>query len=356
FIGVPRSMDGFSNPDNDPRGLWRNTNCKSTVKDSSEAFEITDPETSLTFKDTWAHSKVEMQRMASEGVLIFPRDKFGQVRKKEYFNEFKNINIPIKSSLGLYDAQANTQAFEKLMGDKVFQNPKNVKLMKDLISYATSGNDIILDFFAGSGTTAHAVLEVNAEYGGTRRFIVVQINEECDPESNANKSGFLTIADICKERIRRAGKMVKQLKTDNSWNKDVGFRVLKVDSSNMTAVHYRPDAIEQGQLYLFTDNIKSDRTPEDLLFQVLLDWGVDFSLPIQKENIQGKTVFFVSESPYDLIACFDSGVNEDLVKKLARYMPLRAVFRDMGFISDAVKINVEQIFRQLSPSTEVKSI
>ena len=134
------------------------------------------------------------------------------------------------------------------------------------------------------------------------------------------------------------------------------FRVLKIDSSNMADVYYRPDAIEQGQLKIFTDNIKPDRKPEDLLFQVLLDWGVDLSLPIRKETIQGKTVFFVNEPPYDLVACFDTGVNEELVKELARFEPLRVVFRDTGFVSDAVKINVEQIFKQMSPGTEVKSI
>jgi len=356
FIGVPRSMDGFSNPDNDPRGPWRNTNCKSTVKDSSETFEITDPETGFTFKDTWAHKKTEMERMAAEGILIFPSDASGQVRKKEYFNEFKNANIPIKSSLGLYDAQANTQAIVKLMGDKVFQNPKNIKLMKDLVSFTTTMGDIIMDFFVGSGTTAQAVLEVNAELGGNRRFIVAQIDEECGPDSDAYKAGFRTIANISKERIRRAGKMILEGECHEGWNKDIGFRVLKIDSSNMADVYYTPDAIEQGQLKIFTDNIKSDRKPEDLLFQVLLDWGVDLSLPIRKETIQGKTVFFVNEPPYDLVACFDTGVNEDLVKELARFEPLRVVFRDTGFVSDAVKINVEQIFKQLSPGTEVKSI
>jgi len=356
FIGVPRSMDGFSNPDNDPRGPWRNTNCKSTVKDSSETFEITDPETGFTFKDTWAHKKTEMERMAAEGILIFPSDASGQVRKKEYFNEFKNANIPIKSSLGLYDAQANTQAIVKLMGDKVFQNPKNIKLMKDLVSFTTTMGDIIMDFFVGSGTTAQAVLEVNAELGGNRRFIVAQIDEECGPDSDAYKAGFRTIANISKERIRRAGKMILEGECHEGWNKDIGFRVLKIDSSNMADVYYTPDAIEQGQLKIFTDNIKSDRKPEDLLFQVLLDWGVDLSLPIRKETIQGKTVFFVNEPPYDLVACFDTGVNEDLVKELARFEPLRVVFRDTGFVSDAVKINVEQIFKQMSPGTEVKSI
>ena len=170
------------------------------------------------------------------------------------------------------------------------------------------------------------------------------------------KAGYKTIAEISKERIRRAGKKIIESECHEGWKKDIGFRVLKIDSSNMADVYYTPDAIKQGQLKIFTDNIKSDRKPEDLLFQVLLDWGVDLSLPIRKETIHSKSVFFVNEPPYDLVACFDTGVNEDLVKELARVEPMRVVFRDTGFVSDAVKINVEQIFRQLSPGTEVKSI
>ena len=199
-------------------------------------------------------------------------------------------------------------------------------------------------------------MQINTEDGGNRKFIMVQLPEPCNEQSEAFKAGYKTIAEISKERIRRAGQKILEGECHEGWNKDIGFRVLKVDSSNMADVYYTPDAIEQGQLKIFTDNIKSDRKPEDLLFQVLLDWGVDLSLPIRKESIQGKTVFFVNEPPYDLVACFDTGVNEDLVKELARFEPLRVVFRDTGFVSDAVKINVEQIFKQLSPGTEVRSI
>jgi adenine-specific DNA-methyltransferase len=199
-------------------------------------------------------------------------------------------------------------------------------------------------------------MQLNAEDGGNRKFIMVQLSEPCDDNSAAFKAGYKTIAEISKERIRRAGKKILEGECHEGWNKDIGFRVLKIDSSNMADVYYTPDAVEQELLLSQANNIKRDRTPEDLLFQVLLDWGVDLSLPIRKESIQGKTVFFVNQPPYDLVACFDTGVNEDLVKELARFEPLRAVFRDTGFVSDAVKINVEQIFKQMSPGTEVKSI
>jgi adenine-specific DNA-methyltransferase len=193
-------------------------------------------------------------------------------------------------------------------------------------------------------------MQLNADDGHNRQFIMVQLPESCDEKSEAYK----TIAEIGKERIRRAGKKILEGKCHENWNKDIGFRVLKVDSSNMSEVFYTPDTIKQGQLMAFTNNIKPERTPEDLLFQILLDWGVDLSLPIHKETLQGKTVFFVDDNA--LAACFDTGVNEELVKELARFVPLRMVFRDNGFVSDAVKINVGQIFKQMSPSTEVKSI
>lgn len=246
-----------------------------------------------------------------------------------------------------------SRVVKNLFGKKMFDNPKPLELVQQLLKFIYK-DAIILDFFAGSATTAHAAMQLNAEDGGNRKFIMVQLPEPCDEKSEAFKAGYKTIAEISKERIRRAGKKVIEGECHEGWNKDIGFRVLKIDSSNMADVYYTPDAIEQTLLDKMTDNIKPDRKVEDLLFQVLLDWGVDLSLPIRKKSIQGKTIFFVDENA--LVACFDTGVNEDLVKELARFEPLRVVFRDNGFVSDAVKINVEQIFKQMSPGTEVKSI
>jgi adenine-specific DNA-methyltransferase len=240
---------------------------------------------------------------------------------------------------------------------KIFQSPKSVETMKQLLSMATGPGSIVLDFFAGSGTMGQAVMELNSEDGGNRQFVLIQIAEAVPSDSEAAKYGFGTIADITKERIRRAGAKVLAKEGNGLWNKDVGFRVLKIDTSNMAEVYYTPDGVKQGDLLSAVENIKPGRDiPEDLLFQVLVDWGVDLTLPIRKEAVQGKTVFFVNDAPYDLIACFDKGVSEDLVKEIAKYEPMRVVFRDNGFESDAVKINVDQIFRQLSPSTDVKSI
>lgn len=232
--------------------------------------------------------------------------------------------------------------------------PKPLSLIRYFIQMASSRKGVFLDFFAGSGTTAHATMLQNSLDGGQRKFIAVQMPENVDPATKAGKSGFRTIAEITKERIRRAGKKIIEGDCHPDWNRDVGFRVFKVDTSNMKDVYYRPDELKQGDLLDMVDNVKEDRTPEDLLFQVLVDWGVDLTLPIRREMVQGKTVFFVDDNA--LVACFDKGVTEDLVKELAKREPLRVVFRDNGFVSDAVKINVEQIFRQLSPTTDLKSL
>jgi len=291
-------------------------------------------------------------------------DSKGQRVLEFYFNSTGKLKcrkerskITPPTMLPLYGMVSEQTAYlTSIFGVAIFDNPKPVAMIKDFCSWFLQDDDLALDFFSGSGTTSEAVMLLNAQDGGNRRFIMVQLPEPCDEKSEAFKAGYKTIAEISKERIRRAGKKILEGECHEGWNKDTGFRVLKVDSSNMADVYYTPDAIEQGQLKIFTDNIKPDRKPEDLLFQVLLDWGVDLSLPIRKETIQGKTVFFVNQPPYDLVACFDTGVNEDLVKELARFEPLRVVFRDTGFVSDAVKINVEQIFKQMSPHTEVRSI
>jgi adenine-specific DNA-methyltransferase len=239
-----------------------------------------------------------------------------------------------------------TQDVASLIGPKVFSNPKPLKLIRHLIDIGASEPDsLVLDFFAGSGTTAHAVMERNQADNGMRRFIAVQL-----PEATGRKD-YTSVADITKARLRAAG---KALRSKPAQTVDCGFRVLKVDTSNMRDVYYAPDAVKQDDLVLQTDNIKNDRSPEDLLFQVLVDWGVDFALPIEKQTIAGHKVFLVDGNA--LAACFDPGIGEDLVKELAKRKPLRVVFRDQSFAGDSVKINVEQIFKLLSPDTEVKSL
>jgi adenine-specific DNA-methyltransferase len=227
-----------------------------------------------------------------------------------------------------------------------FDTEKHINLMRRIVDWTTDGDDIVLDFFGGSGSTAHAVYQGNAELSRKNKFILVQI-----PEPAPDKD-YKHLANLTKQRLRKASSEV--LESFEGTNSDLGFRVLKIDTSNMKDVFYRPDEVKQADMLTAVDNVKPDRTAEDLLFQVLVDWGVDLTLPIRRETVQGKTVFFVDDNA--LVACFDTGITEDLVKELAGHEPLRVVFRDNGFVSEAVKTNVEQIFRQLSPTTDVKSI
>ena len=212
-------------------------------------------------------------------------------------------------------------------------------------------DDIVLDFFAGSATTAHAVMQLNAEDGGNRKYIMVQLPDPCPADSEAYKAGFKNISEIGKERIRRA---VNKIKEETDADIDYGFRVFKMDSSNIKDVYYRPDELLQQDLFGMVSNVKEDRTGEDLLIQVMLEWGLDLSLLMEKRNILGKEVHFVAGN--SLVACFDKDVAEGLVREIAREKPLRVVFRDSSFAGDAARINVEELFKMLSPTTEIKVI
>jgi adenine-specific DNA-methyltransferase len=258
-----------------------------------------------------------------------------------------------------YSTDVASKQYKTLMGNIEFTSPKSVQFIQDLITYSTDPDEnIVLDFFAGSGTTAHAIFLRNIIDDGNRRFILVQIPEDVEPDSVTFKAGYKKISDITKERIRKASSAIYQDISSKDLLKkpDLGFRVLKVDSSCMKEVFYTPDSISKDLIADQVNNIREDRTHEDLLFQVLLDWGIDLALPIAKEFIQGKEVLFVDGNA--LAACFDvsGGIDEGFVKDLAKHQPMRVVFRDSGFKDSAVKINVEQIFKQLSPSTEVKCL
>ena len=293
----------------------------------------------------------------------------------------------VVSSSVVGGTKAGGDEIRTLFGEKLMSFPKPSGLIKFLTKLVCQdANEIILDFFAGSATTAHAVIQLNAEDGGKRKFIMVQLPEACSEKTEAFKAGYKTIAEIGKERIRRVGAhinaecaTVKKQEENSIFDKldnppspfilqnslDTGFRVLKLDSSNMADVYYTPDLVEQEKLELFTDNIKDNRSSEDILFQVLLDWGIDLSLPLTTEvlTIVGKEghekefeVSFVDGNT--LAACFekDGKITEAFCKELAERQPFRVVFRDSGFKDDSVKINVKQIFKLMSPHTDVKTI
>lgn len=239
-----------------------------------------------------------------------------------------------------------------LFGRDYFSNPKPYKLIRFLEIVATDSDSIILDFFSGSATTAHAVMQLNAEDGGNRKFIMVQLPEETDEKSEAYKAGYKNICEIGKERIRRAGAKIKEESPLTTQELDTGFRVLKCESSNMKDVYYAPDECSQDQLDLFESNIKEDRTPEDLLFQVMLDLGILLSSKIVEENISDKRVFTVApELGNHLVACFDENVSEDVIRAIADKHPTYAVLRDSSMADSAVKTNFDQIFASVSPDT-----
>ena len=245
------------------------------------------------------------------------------------------------------------ESVKRLFGRPVMDFPKSPDLMARLVRMGAHSDSIILDFFSGSAAMAHGVMAVNAEDGGTRQFFMVQLPEPVPDESPAAKAGLSNIAEIGKERIRRAGQEV----VGEDSHQDVGFRVLAVDTSNLSEVYRTPDEIEQGSLLADVDIIKPGRgDPDDLLFEVLVHWGIDLTLPISCKTIQGRTVLFVGASPCELVACFEAGIEEEFIRELVAFEPMRAVFRDAGYASDAAKINAEQIFRQLSPSTDLRSL
>ena len=254
-----------------------------------------------------------------------------------------------------YISIKGTREIQNILGIGIFDFPKPLNLIKLFESIATSENSIILDFFSGSATTAHAVMQLNAEDGGHRKFIMVQLPEKCDEASEAYKAGYKNICEIGKERIRRAGEKIlkEQLANNNSTlnspnsKLDIGFRVLKLDSTNMKDVYYAPDDYDQGMLAGLESNIKDDRTDLDLLFGCLIEWGLPLSLPYKSEQIDGCTVHTYNDG--DLIACFDATVPESVVKEIAKRKPLRAVFRDSGFASSPEKINVFEIFKLYMP-------
>ena len=343
----------FSNPDNDPRGPWTTTDLSANHKGPN--FPIMNPNTGDIYYPPegryWVFNATEVEKRIADGRIIFGKTgvtrpvqkvfaanrKFGKIRAESWWDN-KGMN-----------EDATIEQKELFGKSKLFTHPKPSKLIKHLAAIATERESVVFDFFSGSATTAHAVMQLNAEDGGNRKFIMVQLPEETDVKSEAYKAGYRTICEIGEERIRCAGKKIKE---ETGADIDYGFRVFRVDSSNMEDVYYKPTDYKQEQLSLFADNIKPYRTPEDLLFQVMLDLGILLSSKIGEEEIAGKKVFSV-ENGY-LIACFDKDVTEETVMEIAKRHPFYAVFRDSGLASDSVAVNFEQIFETYSPKTRRK--
>ncbi len=358
FWGKKKDYKNYSNPDNDSRGPW--TTGDLTVGMNADArpnqfYDLIDPKTGKIYKPNynrvWSYIAESMKELIADNRVIFPNDTSKRPMLKRFASELKTENDPFSSWMDMVGLNTEgTRTLASLFDGKGFFNyAKPISLMKCLIKQVTKNKDIVLDFFSGSATTAHAVMQLNAEDGSNRKFIMVQLPEETDVKSEAYKAGYRTICEIGEERIRCAGKKIKE---ETGGDIDYGFRVFRVDSSNMEDVYYKPTDYKQEQLSLFADNIKPDRTPEDLLFQVMLDLGILLSSKIGEEEIAGKKVFSV-ENGY-LIACFDKDVTEETVMEIAKRHPFYAVFRDSGLASDSVAVNFEQIFETYSPKTRRK--
>lgn len=305
---------------------------------------------------------VEMSWRRSPDFLMSTRDEFIISHTKTGISFYKKQRLSDDIKKGKkakslfykpqYSSGNGTSLLKEMFEGRIFDNPKPLQLVYDFIMIGSSKDSIVLDFFSGSATTAHAVMQLNAEDGGNRKFIMVQLPEKCDEKSEAYKAGYKNICEIGKERIRRAGKKIKEEtgKTDL----DTGFRVLKLDSSNMQDVFYNPAAMTQDLLSTTIDNVKPDRTPMDLLFQIMLELGVQLSAKIEEKEICGKKYYVVNEN--EIIACFDDNLNNDVITEIAKQQPLYAVFKDKSFATDSVGINNEQLFKTYSPTTEVKVI
>lgn len=352
--GLPRPESTnakYSNPDNDPRGLWRTDNLSVGPVVPSKVYEIITPSGRVCLPPKgrcWLYTKERYEEMVADNRIWFGENGDNVPAPKRFLSEVKQGLTPM--TIWKYTDVGHTQDSMRELrdlfdGEKVFDYSKPVKLMKQIVRLYTNSNenDIILDFFSGSGSTAHAVLELNAEDNGNRHFMMVQLQEETPLDSEARKNGYMTIPEIGRDRIiRAASKILKE--HPEFINQDKGFRVFRLDEGNYEDVKRSPKEFKQDQLDLFLNNIKTDRNDLDLLFGCMLDWGVQLSLPMTQEVVDGKTIYTVNDG--DLVACFAENVSEDVVKAMAEKMPLRVIFRDSCFAQDADKINIYETFKQ----------
>ena len=355
---LPRSdeqLKAYKNPDNDPRGVWRASDLSARTYSASCDYIITGP-TGLKFSPppsrSWIVNKESYQNLLADNRITFCSDGTGRPMQTKFITEVKGVITPetwLPRERG-GDNKIARYELKDIFPENLFDTPKPSKLVSYLITISGVEKDaIILDFFSGSATTAHAVMQLNAEDGGHRKFIMVQLPEKTDEKSEAYKAGYKNICEIGKERIRRAGAKIKEEVGFAAQNLDTGFRVLKCDTSNMKDVYYNPAEYEVNMFSRLEDNIKEDRTPEDLLFQVMLDLGVLLSSKIEETTIAGKKVFNVEDNY--LIACFDSDVSEETIKAIAKQKPYYFVMRDSSMASDSVATNFDQIFATYSPDT-----
>ncbi len=348
----------YSNPDNDPRGVWMSSDISVKTYNASCDYPIITPSGKVVEPPAgrcWSLSKNAFFERLQDNRIWFGPNGDNTPRMKRFLSELKFEGMAPTSILFYKDvghSQEGAQEVVSLFGDKgVFDGPKPVRLLERLITLANLKEDsIVLDFFSGSATTAHAVMKKNAEKAKNSRFIMVQLPEEVSDKKK--DQGYKNICEIGKERIRRAGAKIKEENPEKAQNLDTGFRVLKLDSSNMKDVFYSPKETSQLELFRYVDNVKDDRTSEDLLFQVMLELGATLDSKIEESEVDGKTIFNVADGY--LVACFDQKVTDEVVTAIAKMQPTYAVLRDTSLANDATATNFEQIFKTYAPNTTTK--
>lgn len=361
--GLPRASeanDRYSNPDNDPRGVWQSDNLSVGPIVQSKIYEIITPGGRKVLPPEgycWRLTKEKFKEYIEDNRIWFGKDGNNVPRIKRFLSEVKQSVTPMTiwkySEVG--HSQDAKQNLKKLFdGKSFFDYPKSVELIKRCIQLYSNESSIILDFFSGSATTAHAVMQLNAEDGGKRKFIMVQLPEKTDEKSEAFKASYKNICEIGKERIRRAGEKIKEEAGLNGQDLDIGFRVLKLDSSNMKDIYYSADEYDQGMLENMQLNTKEDRTDLDLLFGCLVDWGLELDKPYTTKVINGYKVHIYNDG--DLVACFEKDLDMKTIDEIAKLQALRVVFSDNSFVDSATKINVAEHFKMIAPDTDIKVI
>ena len=360
--GIGRSNeanDRYSNPDNDPRGVWSSSDISVGPAVQENIYPITTPSGRVVEPPagrSWSLSRKAFRERLEDNRIWFGPNGDNTPRIKRFLSELRKTGITpmtIWKHTEVDHSQGATQKLAKLFdGKKYFDYPKPVSLIERCLQLYSDKDSLILDFFSGSATTAHAVMQLNAEDGGNRKYIMAQLPELTDEKSEAYKAGYKNICEIGKERIRRAGAKIKEENPDKAQNLDTGFRVLKLDSSNMKEVFYSPKDTAQQDLFSLVDNVKDDRTSEDLLFQVMLELGATLDSKMEESEVDGKTIYNVADGY--LVACFDQEVSNDVVKAIAKMQPTYAVLRDTSLADDATATNFEQIFKTYAPNTTTK--
>ena len=360
FKRTEKDNIAYKNPDNDPKGPWRSGDVRNALYRPNLIFDVISP-SGMIIKpcpNGWRWSKSTLLEKISTGEIIFSKDETRIIRKIYLNNLEGRTPETIWFAKEFGSTRDGMNELKQLFTSSPFDTPKPTLLIKKMLSLNSDKKSIVLDFFSGSATTAHSVMQLNAEDGGNRKFIMVQIPEKCDERSEAFKAGYHTICEIGKERIRRAGEKIrKEVGQDNTQLElgeepkqipDIGFRVLKIDSTNMNDVYYGAAELEQQDLFDSESNIKSDRTELDILFGVMLDWGLPLSLPYKKEMIGNTVIHNVEDGA--LIACFAGSISEEVIISIAKRQATKVVFKDNCFSSSVDRINVEQLFKHYDPT------